>query len=117
MPNSRRHQRRHVSEDGGETVEVENRIADGVLVDGDVAFVALVAVDQSLQGLGLEGAQRPRRGLGLESRCLIIHKMIIQLNTAPSCHISSTQKLIAMTSRKLVITCHLEIKHLKKENN
>jgi hypothetical protein len=60
VPRSGRHFRRHVPEDGGESVEVEHGVVDRVLVDVDAVVVA-VALDQALERFRLQAAQRPRR--------------------------------------------------------
>lgn len=66
VTHTRRHDRRDVSEDGREAIEVEDGIADRVLVDADVTVAATVTLDQSLQRFGLEAAESPGRLLQIK---------------------------------------------------
>lgn len=48
---------RHISENGCETIKVEDWIADRVLIDAQVAVADPVTFDQSFERLGLKATQ------------------------------------------------------------
>jgi len=72
VTHTRRHGGRHVSEDGRETIEVEDGIADRVLVNVDVAVAAPVTLDQSLQRFCLKPAQSSGRLLQKKKYFLVL---------------------------------------------